>query len=157
MKAEYLNPFLHATRNVLETMAQTKLTGQKPYLKQGVATYGDVTGIIGMASESIEGSMMISFPEDCILQIVARMLMEEPKTRIDDDIIDAVGELTNMICGGAKAEFGKLGMTFNLATPTMVTGKGVEIHLRTDIPIIVLPFKTDCGTFVLEANLSARN
>lgn len=124
MKAEYLNPFVHATRNVLETMAQTKLTGQKPHLKEGVSTYGDVTGIIGMASETVEGSMTISFPAACILQIVSRMLMEEPKTTIDNDIVDAVGEITNMICGGAKAEFGKLGMSFNLATPTMVTGKG---------------------------------
>ena len=156
MKAEYLNPFVHATRNVLETMAQPKLTGQKPYLKEGVHTYGDVTGIIGMASETVEGSMTISFPAPCILQIVSRMLMEEPKTTIDNDIVDAVGEITNMICGGAKAEFGKLGMSFNLATPTMVTGKGVEIHHHSDVPIIVLPFETDCGTFVLEANLSSK-
>lgn len=157
MKAEYLNPFLHATRNVLETMAHTRVTALKPHLKVGVATCGDVTGIIGMASDSIEGSMMISFPAPCILPIVARMLMEEPKEKIDEDILDAVGELTNMICGGAKAEFGKMGLSFNLATPTMITGKGVEIHLRTNNPIIVIPFETECcGTFVLEANLSAR-
>lgn len=154
MKAEYLNPFVRATRNVLETMAQTKLAGQKPYLKEGVATYGDVTGIIGMASETVEGSMTISFPAACILQIVSRMLMEEPKAEIDNDIVDAVGEITNMICGGAKAEFGKLGLSFNLATPTMVTGKGVEIHHHANVPIIVLPFQADCGTFVLEANLA---
>ncbi len=157
MKAEYLNPFLHATRNVLETMAQTKVANQKPYLKEGVATFGDVTGIIGMASEKLEGNMMISFPEACILQIVAKMLMEAPKEKIDDEIVDAVGELTNMICGGAKASFGKLGLSFDLATPTMVTGKGVEIHQRTDSPTIVIPFKTDFGTFVLEANLSDRH
>ena len=156
MKVEYLNPFIHATRNVLETMARTKLTTQKPYLKEGATTYGDVTGIIGMASETVEGSMTISFPAACILQIVSRMLMEEPKTTIDNDIVDAVGEITNMICGGAKAEFGKLGMSFNLATPTMVTGKGVEIHHHSDVPIIVLPFETDCGTFVLEANLASK-
>jgi len=156
MKAEYLNPFVHATRNVLETMAHTKLASQKPHLKEGVSTYGDVTGIIGMASESVEGSMTISFPAACILKIVSRMLMEEPKATIDHDIVDAVGEITNMICGGAKAEFGKLGMSFNLATPTMVTGKGVEIHHHSDVPIIVLPFETDCGTFVLEANLASK-
>ena len=77
-----------------------------------------------------------------------------------DEILAKHSELVNKLTTSpsvSKAEFGKLGMTFNLATPTMVTGKGVEIHLRTDIPIIVLPFKTDCGTFVLEANLSARN
>lgn len=154
MKAEYLNPFMRATKNVLETMAQTKLTGQKPYLKKGTSTFGDVTGIIGMASETVEGSMTISFPSACILQVVSRMLMEEPKAEIDHDIVDAVGEITNMICGGAKAEFGKMGLSFNLATPTMVTGKGVELHHRSDVPIIVLPFLTDCGTFVLEANLA---
>lgn len=154
MKAEYLNPFLHATKNVLETMAQTKVAAQKPKLKDSDATFGDVTGIIGMASETVEGSMMISFTKSCILQIVAKMLMEEPKDKIDEDIVDAVGELTNMICGGAKAEFGKLGLSFSLATPTMVTGKGVEIHHQTDVPIIVIPFKTDVGEFVLEANLS---
>jgi len=156
MKAEYLNPFIHATKNVLETMAHTKLTCQKLHLKEGMHTYGDVTGIIGMASETVEGSMTISFPSACILQIVARMLGEEPKAEIDPDIVDAVGEITNMICGGAKAELGKMGLSFNLATPTMVTGKGMEIHHRAELPIIVLPFETDCGTFVLEANLSSK-
>ncbi len=153
MKAEYLNPFMHATKNVLETMAQTKVTALKPHLKEGVGTHGDITGIIGMASETVEGNMVISFSEKCILPIVAKMLMEEPKKQLDADIVDAVGELTNMICGGAKAELGKLGLTFNLATPTMVTGKGVEIHYRSEAPIIVIPFSTEFGEFVIEANL----
>ena len=154
MKVEYLNPFIHATRNVLETMARTKLTTQKPYLKEGATTYGDVTGIIGMASEVVEGSMTISFPSACILQIVSRMLKEAPKSAINHEIVDAVGEITNMICGGAKAEFSLLGLNFNLATPTMVTCKGLEIHHHASEPIIVLPFQADCGTFVLEANLA---
>ncbi len=153
MKAEYLNPFIHATKNVLETMAQTPVNAQKPALKDGVTTFGDVTGIIGMASDNVEGSMMISFNEQCILRIVAKMLMEDPKAKIDEEIVDAVGELTNMICGGAKAELGKMGLNFNLATPTMLVGKGVEVHYRSEIPIIVIPFETDCGQFVLEANL----
>ena len=154
MKAEYLNPFIHATKNVLETMAQVKVTAKKPHLKEGDATFGDVTGIIGMASDQVEGNMMISFAGSCILQIVGKMLMEDPQEKINDEIVDAVGELTNMICGGAKAELAKLGLSFNLATPTMVTGKGVEIHSRTDVPVLVIPFETDCGQFVLEANMA---
>ena len=153
MKAEYLNPFMNATKNVLETMAQTSTNASKPQLKEGNRTTGEVTGIIGMASDNVEGIMVISFPQKCILKIVAKMLMEEPKKSIDDDIVDAVGELTNMICGGAKAELSKMGLNFSLATPTMVTGKGVEIHYRTEAPTIAIPFKTDCGEFVLEANL----
>ena len=154
MKAEYLNPFISSTKNVLETMAQTKVTAKKPKLKDTDATFGDVTGIIGLASDQVEGSMTISFKKACILQIVGRMLMEDPQSEINEDIVDAVGELTNMICGGAKAEFGKLGLNFSLATPTMVTGQGVKIHQQSDEPIIVIPFQTDAGDFVLEANMS---
>lgn len=153
MKAEFINPFLNATKNVLETMCQTKVSFNKPALKSNKNTIGEVTGIIGMTSDKISGCMVVSFEKNCILKIVGNMLMEAPKAQIDDDIIDAVGELTNMICGGAKAELAKLDHKFALSTPTMVVGKGVEISYHSDAPTILIPFKTDNGTFVIEANL----
>lgn len=156
MDAEYINPFLLAAKNVLETMAQTKVRPMKPKLKQEKTTYGEVTGIIGMVSNELQGSMVISFSKVCILKVVANMLMEPVKPDIDGDIVDAVGEITNMICGGAKAELGKKGIKFDLATPTMVVGKDIEIKSYTDSPIIVIPFETDAGDFVIEANLSKR-
>ena len=77
-------------------------------------------------------------------------------TLYDDEIVDAVGELTNMICGGAKAQLSKLNQKFDLATPTMITGKGVEIAYYTEAPIIVIPFETANGSFVVEANLGEK-
>jgi chemotaxis protein CheX len=156
MKAEFINPFLQATKNVIETMAQTPVTAQKPQLKDSNTAYGEVTGIIGMTSEHITGSMIVSFSEQAILKIVANMLMEEPKTKIDDEVVDAVGELTNMICGGAKASLAKLNHKFALATPTMVMGKGVEIAYYSEAPTIVIPFETADGNFVVEANLGEK-
>lgn len=156
MKAEFINPFLNATKNVIETMAQTPVQAKKPMLKDGTTTYGEVTGIIGMASETVSGTMVVSFSEKCILKIVGNMLMEDPKAKIDDEIVDAVGELTNMICGGAKAELAKLNHKFDLATPTMVVGQGVEISHYSDQPTICIPFSTDAGEFVIEANLSEK-
>jgi len=156
MNVEFINPFLHATKNVLETMAQTPVKAGKPQLKEGETTYGEVTGVIGMTSDRIVGSMIVSFSEKCILKIVANMLMESPKPQIDDEVVDAVGELTNMICGGAKAQLAKLDHKFDLATPTMVVGKGVEISYYSDAPTIVIPFTTDDGPFVVEANLGEK-
>ena len=156
MKAEFINPFLIATKNVLATMAQTQATPQKPRLKSGITSYGEVTGIIGMTSDEISGSMIVSFSEKCILQIVANMLMEEPKTKIDDEVVDAVGELTNMICGGAKVHLARLDHKFDLAIPSMVVGKGVEISFYSRAPTIIIPFETEAGSFVVEANLSER-
>ena len=156
MKAEYINPFLSATKNVLETMCQTAVTAQKPYLKENTCSFGDVSGIVGMASDTVTGCMVLSFTESCILQIVAKMLYEDPKSTIDEDIIDAVGELTNMICGGARAQLAKLNSQFDLATPTMIKGKGVEISYFSEAPTIVIPFSTDDGGFVVEANLAQK-
>ncbi len=81
------------------------------------------------------------------------MLYEPPKSEIDDEIVDAVGELTNMICGGAKAELAKLNQKFDLATPTMIVGTGIAITVFSDAPTVIIPFDTDCGKFVIEANL----
>jgi len=156
MKAEFINPFLAATKNVLETMCQTQITAKKPVLKQGTKSYGEVTGIIGMASETVTGCMVVSFSEPCILQVVANMLYEQPKSKIDEEVVDAVGELTNMICGGAKSHLAKLNHKFDLATPTMVVGKGVEISYHTETPTIQIPFTTPHGEFVVEANLSEK-
>jgi len=156
MKAEFINPFLKATKNVLETMCQTKVQAHKPGLKKDNKSFGEVTGIIGMASDSVTGCMVVSFSEECILQVVANMLYEEPKKEVDNEIVDAVGELTNMICGGAKSQLAKLNHKFDLATPTMITGKGVEIAYHTDSPTLIIPFDTEYGQFVIEANLAEK-
>lgn len=156
MKVEFINPFLSSTKNVLETMCQISVKANRPSLKKDTYSYGAITGIIGMASSTISGCMVLSFSESCILKIVANMLYEEPKTKIDEDIVDAVGELTNMICGGAKAQLAKLNHKFDLATPTMISGKGIEIAYHTEAPTIVIPFSTDYGDFVVEANLAEK-
>ena len=154
MNVAFINPFLQAAKNVLETMCQVEVIPQKPSLKMDKTTYGEVTGIIGMTSQKMSGCMVLSFEKSCILQIVGNMLMEDPKKDIDADIIDAVGELTNMICGGAKAQLSKLDQTFDMSSPTMVVGKGRDLNYYSEGPIIVIPFKTDTGLFVVEANLT---
>lgn len=156
MNVDFINPFLDASKNVLETMAQVSVKPKAPYLKDKPTSYGEVTGIIGLASKTIKGVMVLSFSEACILRIVANMLIEPVKERIDDDIVDAVGELTNMICGSAKASLSKFGHHFELTTPTMIVGTGVEISQYTKAPIIVIPFETEPGPFVVEANLEEK-
>jgi len=63
MNAAFINPFIAALLNVLQTMAQIKLVPGKPKKKSDDQAGGDISGLIGM-----------------------------------------VGEITNMICGGAKNE-----------------------------------------------------
>ncbi len=153
MKAEYINPFINAAINTISTMASTVPTPGQPFLKPDKKTFGPATGVIGMGGAAVAGNMAISFDEPCILGIVSRMFMEDIVT-IDDDILDAVGELTNVIAGGAKAEMSERGLVFDMATPFMLRGQGVEIAQFAKVPIVVIPFKTEFGNFVVESNLA---
>ena len=155
MQVDLINPFIDATLNVLETMAGTSPQAERPTVKADMRTWGDVTGIIGMAGADVTGSMILSFDKASILAIVSRMLGEE-YFEINSQVIDAVGELANMVSGGAKATLESKNFKFDMATPLMITGRGLEITQFTKVPVIVVPFRTGEGQFVVEANLSRR-
>lgn len=155
MDAALINPFINSTLNVIKTMAFTDVKPGAPYIKTGNKTYGVVTGIIGLASEKYSGNMILSFDEGAILGIVSGML-GETFTEVNQDVVDAVGELTNMISGGAKAVLSQEGYVFNMATPAMIVGKDIEISQLTSSPIVAVPFTTSSGSFVVEAGLVKR-
>lgn len=121
----------------------------KPALKSDKNSRGDVTGIIGMSSSQLKGSMAISFTEAVIIDIVEKMVGEKV-TGIDDTVTDMVGELTNMTTGGAKNLLAENGYDFDMATPVVVSGKQHEITHKAKGKIILIPFSTDAGQFFIE-------
>ena len=149
MDVNFMNPFLESIMNVLQTMAQIKANPQKPFKKEDNISRGDVTGIIGMTGEQTRGSMAISFLEPTIVYITSQILMEKI-SRLDETVVDMVGELTNVISGGAKRILSEKGYTFDMAIPTMVVGKNHVITHKTTGPIIVVPFQTVTGKFFVE-------
>ena len=153
MEASLVNPFIESAVNVLKTMAQTTPVSGAHTIKKHNRTWGEVTGLIGMAGENVNGNMMVSFDAPCILSIVSKMLMEE-FTEINNDVIDAVGEITNMISGGTKSALKEKGFAISMATPIIINGKNVELSQNSKSPIICIPFTTEVGQFVIEANLA---
>ena len=148
MDANLINPFIEATLHVLETMASTKAEAGKPYLKKDQVARGDVSGVIGMTGET-RGTISISFSEASILPIVSNMLGEEMK-EMNEEIKDAVGEITNMISGQARKRLDEQGRSLKAAIPTVIMGKDHSITHMTTYPIIAIPFSTDNGEFTIE-------
>lgn len=152
MDADVINPFIESTVNVLKVMAATSVTIGAPSVKVHNRTWGVVTGVIGLAGYQASGNMILSFDKPSILSIVSNMLGEKFST-IDDQVADAVGELTNMVSGGAKGKLSDMGFFFEMAVPLVVLGQNTEIKQLTKAPIIVVPFDTGNGKLVLEASL----
>jgi chemotaxis protein CheX len=153
MNIEFINPFLESIVKVLATMANTKATPEKPFLKTTKRANGDVSGIIGLAGEKAKGSLAITFTEPAILHIASQMIGEEVKN-VDDSVADCVGEITNMVTGGAKKILSEKGYTFDMAIPSTIIGKNHSIAHKTVGPIICIPFKTVAGSFFVEVCFS---
>ncbi len=152
MKAGFVNPFLKATVNVLSTMAMLTPEPGKPNLKMGEVTKGDITGVIGLTGDK-EGSLAVSFSTSCALKIVENILGEKHE-ELNDEVADAVGELTNMISGDARSQLQQMGYAFKAAVPSVIRGKGHTVKHISKGPTLVIPFTTDSGDFFVEASFS---
>ena len=148
MDVKIINPFINATLSVLETMAFIEVTAGKPYVKKDNVAVGDVTGVLGLTGVA-NGTIAVTFEEKCILTIVSNMF-GETMDKLDEDISDAVGELTNMISGQARRELEVMGKAFKAAIPSVVTGRNHSIRHYSDGPKIAIPFYTDGGDFTIE-------
>ncbi|MEE2001134.1 chemotaxis protein CheX [Alkalimonas sp. MEB108] len=151
MNVEFVNPFLSSLVNVLGTMANTKIVPGQPRLKKDEVARGDVSGLIGMVGNETKGSFSITFEESLALEIMFRMLGERPP-KINEEVTDMVGEITNMVTGGAKRILGEKGYEFSMATPLVVSGKEHTITHKSDGPKILMPFTSDFGKVHIEVS-----
>ncbi|AUM15020.1 chemotaxis protein CheX [Ketobacter alkanivorans] len=149
MNVDIVNPFLESMSNVLATMAMLEPQAGQVAIKDEDIACGEITGIIGLVGDNFKASLAVSFSRPVILEITARMLGEEI-TDIDDTVIDLVGEITNMVTGGAKNLLDQKGYSIGLSTPMVVTGVNHKVTHKAKGPRIVVPFTLEAGEFFVE-------
>lgn len=149
MKVEFINPFLSSMLNVMSTMAQMELIPEKPKLKKDNIAHGDVSGLIGMVSPETKGSLSITFDEPLALATMKGMVGEAPD-EVNDEITDLVGEITNMVTGGAKRMLSEKGFEFDMATPVVVSGPDHTIHHKSKGPVVIISLKGEAGKAYIE-------
>ena len=65
---------------------------------------------------------------------------------VNEDVLDAVGELTNMIIGNFKDEAEPMLGALALNTPTVVHGRNFRARSLAGTLWTTVPFKTEFGT-----------
>ncbi|MBN2022381.1 MAG: chemotaxis protein CheX [Pirellulales bacterium] len=149
MKAEHINPFITSLKNAFQTMLNCEARRGKIQLKDGTEPKHEVSGVIGLSGKAV-GTVVLSLSTPVALKAASTMLLVEA-TKVDDDVLDAVGELTNMVSGAAKAELEEFELMVSL--PNVVTGKGHEVHFPSNVTPICVLFDTDWGELTLEVGL----
>jgi len=152
LKEEHINPFIESVIEVMEMMLDLSPESFPPVLKSEASMSGDISGIIGFASDEVTGAIALSFPEAAALFVYEQM-MGETADGITSDVQDSVGELANMVVGGAKTIFSEQGLSFLISIPTIVVGLDHSLAYKQDIPIVVVPFKMEGHSFSMEISM----
>jgi chemotaxis protein CheX len=150
MKAEYINPFMTSLTNAFDTMLSCPVQRGKLTLKSAATPQFEVSGVIGLSGNAV-GTVVLSLSRDVAMKATSVMLMTEAN-ELNSDVVDAVGELTNMVAGAAKAELEEYKLSISL--PNVVLGKGHEIRFPSNVTPICVPFSCEWGELAIEVGLA---
>ncbi len=149
MDVRFINPFVKSVCNTFETMCSLKVAVGRPELKTCGDPATDVSGVIGFSGDAA-GSVVLHFDFDVACKVASRFAGVEI-TPDHADFADAVGELANMVAGGAKAQFE--GLDISVSLPNVIVGHKHNVVASRTSPRIVIPCTTDAGVFHVEVGM----
>jgi chemotaxis protein CheX len=147
-----------ATNDVFTTMLNlTAAPGDVFVEKEEAVPSSGVVSLIGLAGSWV-GSGSLACSANCAVAIASALLMT-PYTAIDEDVLDAVAEVTNMIIGNVKTALeGRLG-AMGLSTPTVIYGRNFQTRSSGNQEWTVVPFSLGeerlCVQVCIAPNLDA--
>lgn len=151
MDVNWINPFITSIRHTFSGMVGTILTTGSPYVRDAddrVHRVYPISATIDLRGP-VTGLVVISLAEVVCLRTAAKLLGKDVET-VDADCRDALGELANMVVGGAKAKIAtdrpiNVGLPKIIQTEQAVYPKG--------LPILVIPFEAAMGRLIIQVSM----
>ena len=131
---EIYSDLLGVTEKVFAEMIFTKVKGHR--MEEGKNhTQDNLTGMVGFGG-SITGLVSVQCTDNGAAAIAAKMLYTDEASLSQEDIRDAIGEITNMIAGGYKAIYAEKNhngeLVLEQTVPTVISGKDFETYVLGD-------------------------
>jgi chemotaxis protein CheX len=149
MDVRYINAFVRSISNTYETMCQLPVSIGKPQIKANEGPGTDVSGVIGFSGDAA-GCVVLHFSFDVASKLATRFAGIDI-TPEHPDFADAIGELANMVAGGAKAQFD--GLNISISLPNVIVGENHSVSASKVAPRIVIPCDTEVGQFHVEIGM----
>jgi chemotaxis protein CheX len=137
-----------AAREVFELMLGCALTAPK------VPSNGapEITSMVGLAGQ-LCGLLSITCSQKAATLMASKMLGAE-LGEADGEVLDAFGEVGNMVAGNFKNKITGLGDGCMLSVPTVVTGTDYSVHSTTQAPAVELKLLFESMPIVISLQLS---
>ena len=121
-------------------------------LKENMSPRYELSAVIGVSGR-MAGTIVLSLSRSAAIEVLKRLVGEETE-EITTEVCDAVGELTNMIAGSAKAKLAALELSISI--PNIVSGQDHQIHYPSDVQPLCIVFESEIGPFAVEVGFSFR-
>lgn len=142
-----------AVISAMQTTFLVDVTAGSPEVGRGmVSLVGDVSGVIALIQEGLEGTMTLCLTFETVRDLLPNIVGNSVSvTR--EMTVDAVGEMTNMIFGQIKTQLNGRGYGLKLGIPSVVTGKGHFVSQFHRGPYMIIPFYLDGQLFQVHVAL----
>lgn len=146
-----------ATVEVFKTMMNMKVVPGEISVEKVRVRESEVIASIGVAG-FLSGSISVFMNMSMAETTSRRMLcMEEGDSIGKDDLIDAIGELVNMIGGNIKTELFEKTPLFDISVPSVYVGKDLERRSICDDLCFVVPFQFEGTELLVEFLMVTRS
>ena len=152
MKVAFVNPFLQAASEVLESELGGESERGELRLHRSAVTTDEVTAIVGVTG-TLMGLVLYSMNEATARAILSRM-MRQDFSEFDALAQSGIGELGNVITGRAGVLLSEAGYPSNITPPAVVVGTGTMVT-TLELNRLVLPLHTEVGNVEIQMVLRA--
>lgn len=150
MRAEFINPFLQAASEVLETELGSPPERGTMGLQRSPHTSAEVTAIVAVTGD-VAGMVILAMTEATARSVVSRM-MGQDFPEFDSLAQSGIAEVGNVITGRAAVLLSEAGFQSELAPPMLIIGRNSTIN-TLDVQRVVIPLETDCGLIEIQVAL----
>jgi chemotaxis protein CheX len=136
---KYIQPFIDVSKNVFKEFIGSDLAADRPYFVDvNTSMDWDISAIIGLTGEA-RGAVVISMKKELAIKLTDT-LTGTSHTDLDDEVVDAVGEIVNIIAGNVKKNL-EDAFRLVISLPTIVRGREHSIKWpQGQARIICIPF-----------------
>jgi len=118
---KYVEAFVEVTVNTFSEFVGVEISPKHPhFLDPEKGFEWDISAVIGL-SGAVRGAVIISMKTDLAIKLTD-LLTGTEHTEIDADVVDAIGEINNIIAGNIKPKIPN-GEKIVISIPTIIKGK----------------------------------
>ena len=139
MERQVILNLAHGVVETLKMMADIDAEFEKPFTATNWVSPTDVSVYLSLNSGGHKGRLQFHFNKNVAKTIIEKMTGSEVESD-SDEILDGVGEISNIFYGAAKAKLNLLGFNLAMSIPKPCWSRNLP-RLTSDVTCMLIPFK----------------